>query len=93
MIDSINPTGLMEFATAVAVWVVNRQQGIDDELSQVKHSIHTFCVNNEDPIYRGVDVLCESAINVMIDVLNSDTKVEVTEEPKEEEAKEEDGEL
>ena len=35
MIESINPTGLMDFATAVANWAVQRPDSLVDELEQI----------------------------------------------------------
>ena len=92
MIESINPTGLMEFTLAVANWAVQRPASLEDELEQVKNAIHTFCVNNDDPIYAGVDVLCETSINMMIQVMTNEPESEIVEEPdtKEETAEDKD---
>jgi hypothetical protein len=94
MIESINPTTLMDFATAVANWAVMRPDSLDDELEQIRSSIDTFCRNNDDPIYQGVNILCSAAIDVMIQIMTHQEEAEIPSEPQEEitEVKENGGE-
>ena len=81
MIESINPTGLMDFATAVANWAVQRPDSLVDELEQIRTSIDTFCRNNDDPIYGGVNILCSSTIDVMLQIMTHQEEPENVEEP------------
>ncbi|MGD0331317.1 MAG: hypothetical protein ABSB40_12880 [Nitrososphaeria archaeon] len=55
-----------------------------DELVSVKHTLDTFCTNNDDPLYEGVMVLCDSMIDRVIDVLTTPPVEPEVEEPKEE---------
>ena len=88
MIDSINPTTLMDFAAAVANWAVQRPDSLVDELEQIRSSIDTFCRNNDDPIYQGVNVLCSSTIDVMLQIMTHEPQEQDIEEVEQKELEE-----
>jgi hypothetical protein len=64
MIDSINPTFLMDYAMSCAQWAVRWPESLGDELDQLKASIDVFCKNNDDPIYKGVAIICDACVDV-----------------------------
>jgi len=88
MIESIDPTTLMKFCFDAATWAINQPGTLEQELDQCKHAIHTFCVNNDDPIYQGVDVLSESCICAIKEIIlraeTQETPAEPETEPQEE---------
>jgi hypothetical protein len=85
MIDSIDPTYLMDFSLRVMSWAVNDPNTLEGELDQIVNTIHTFCVNRDDPIYKGVDILCQMLIDTTKKVAIIDLNSEQPAQPEVEE--------
>jgi hypothetical protein len=91
MIDSINPTFLMDYAMSCAQWAVRWPESLGDELDQLKATIDVFCKNNDDPIYKGVAIICDACVDVTKQIIVRSMEQETPAQPEEAKEVSEDG--